>query len=63
MLEGGRRKGCVIGPTFGLGRRFFFLKYFLLAATAATATIFLVSIRGVIIVIFIWSILVTLSET
>jgi hypothetical protein len=46
------------GLTLGLGRRFFFL-WHPLTTTAATATIFLVTVRGVVVVI-IWSALVTL---
>ena len=54
-------------PTLGLGGRLFFLRYFLLAATATAATIFLITVRGIfilIVVIFIiWSTLITLCET
>jgi hypothetical protein len=55
-------------PTLGLGGRLFFLRYFLLAATATAATIFFIAVRGifivvVVIIIFIWSTFIPLCET
>ena len=49
------------GRTLGLGRHLFFLRH-PLSTTAATATIFLVAVRGVVFILFIRSTLVTLNE-
>jgi hypothetical protein len=55
------RNGGVVGSTFGLGRHLFFLGY-LLSAAAASATVFLVAIRAVLIIVLILSTVITLCE-
>jgi hypothetical protein len=50
------------GPTLGFGGQLLFLEYLFLATTTATATIFLIAIRAVVVIV-IRSIFVTLWET
>lgn len=55
------RNGGVVGPTFGLGRHLFLLEN-LLPAAAASATIFLVAIRAVLIIVLVLSTVIALCE-
>ena len=48
-----------MGPTLGFGGQLLFLEYLFLATTTASATIFLIAIRAVVVIV-IRSIFVTL---